>query len=1836
MDEELKAIVQRMIDAKESEENIAIVIQGWKPKKPNEVSTQGSKNTSPISTEPLPISQSNPFGNLNQTVPTINVATGKTGETKISAGTNKLSTGQQLKNSISNIGTSLKTTIPNLNIAATDIWEAAFGKELVRDLYKWEGRDFEKVRQDAYRTLEELNSQMLPTSDDIVDNIKNLSGSGLLVNAVDAIGSIVSTGVPAILTGGGSTIPTMIGQSIADYNTEKAKSKGISVDQLYKSGQGELKTPLLIGGLSGALELVGLKAVQKLATGAIKGAGAKKVALYALEVNKEGLTELIQGGLEEVNKAKALNKSDEEAATEFWNHVTSKKGLNEYLMGVVGSGGAAGLGHIVSNISNPETKKKVDENINEISELEKDIQNPEIPEDTKELLLKQVKSKISSISTEIDKADIKNEKLSDEDKVRSEKLSTQIIEVEQALSAPNLSPTTKTVLTEQKTALEEKLAEIKPVEPSKVISEVMTPVEEVKVTENVKTTPIEGVNQTVEVDDNERSKNYVPILGKRTKEQTEIQEKNNNDTVDEIYTSNEEIKNIGSKEQYIEYLKSVFPESNLKDILYHGSKSKFEEFDLSKLSTNSGDTGLFGEGIYFTPNKKISDSYGDFKYPSLLNVKSPFIRNKKNFDALYEKLKHLGIPKLFFDSQGLPMITQYENGKYSKEVSQAIKELGFDSANSWTEISVYNTESIHTLGSKKDVQGFKDFVEGKTPNKQQETKIEEPEISGIKKSLVPQKVVESVDFEKITDKEMQSLGKELYESGEIKPKEIVDEIAVNNQRRSLQPEEVTTLIHYKTVLDNEYRDLLKQKNQLTTKGEPTTAIDEAIFNKEKEISNFEVMSVITAQQQSLAFRLRQGLLDKDYNYATQVEKYKTENNGKIPEDVERKFKEYDSELKQLKEQVLAERQRVTELEEQQAIQNIVEDVNRGKDPKSPNRKKAEANLKKAKDEFSAFIKKSRGQANSFADVATFVKQASKLVKAYAELGIVSLEEVIAEMRKDYGNDFVDDNMDNIEATYQTVNADKAKPYIVKGKLTVPYSYIKNAVANGNTDINSLSEQVLAEIQDELPDATLRQVRDVITGYGKTVNRTKDELRTDINRAKRLGRLYSQLEDAENGIAKAKTTQTVEKLTKEEQQLKKQIKALEEQIPKTPEQIEAENNSRIEAKKHYYEKYIEEKEQRITEGNFAPKAKKLSPTPDAELLNLEMKANEVRAKYDMAHFENQQANRTKWQKIKDETIAWTLDLSRGLVAGFDLSVLGVQLIIHSTTTSPENARKIISGMFKALASESFEKKFLDKVRVHPLYEVMKASGLALQFPTTKISQRDAEIGTGRITRMWNTLMSPLKYVNQNLYEKAVRFNPSRASERAFTVPVDIARIQLFEGFAEQLAQDGITFEDSPEQYKLAAKVANVLTFRGNLGMVEPIAKEAAMLFFAPRKIAATMSMLNPAFYINTYRQNPAIAKSLMLKMARFLGQAVLFTMLFKAVQDDEEKGIDSNPDVFNPFSSDFMKLRIGNTRIDFFGGMSGYFIFMARAVTGNFKSTTRSKTEQLGDRVGIPSNRFGLAWDFSKNKFAPLPSLATRALEQQKGREIDWDEEAIKTVTPMWTQSISELYKEHPKELASFLLGMSLVGQSMNTYGTAEFLDRVKDKKLIDLVGRKNGAFQTRTKASLNFYDQNTGELRTANSDEFENFKEAYGEYIKEELQSNYSKLDKMTIPDFEKELKAIKEDAKKYAEYTIGKSINKINEISDENNKGKTVTYELTPDQIVERWNLVDKQLERLNKTVDRRTDNLARVEKISKSLARKKVQVIVEKDAEKIATREMLRKYFDITTKKSKLKIKE
>ena len=59
-------------------------------------------------------------------------------------------------------------------------------------------------------------------------------------------------------------------------------------------------------------------------------------------------------------------------------------------------------------------------------------------------------------------------------------------------------------------------------------------------------------------------------------------------------------------------------------VVYHGTKSDFDTFDLSKAGSNN-DTGMWGTGFYFSPIRKMSFGYGDKLKRVYLSLQNPLV-----------------------------------------------------------------------------------------------------------------------------------------------------------------------------------------------------------------------------------------------------------------------------------------------------------------------------------------------------------------------------------------------------------------------------------------------------------------------------------------------------------------------------------------------------------------------------------------------------------------------------------------------------------------------------------------------------------------------------------------------------------------------------------------------------------------------------------------------------------------------------------------------------------------------------------------------------------------------------------------------------------------------------------------------------------------------------------------------------------------------------------------------------------------------------------------------------------------------------------------------------------
>lgn len=505
------------------------------------------------------------------------------------------------------------------------------------------------------------------------------------------------------------------------------------------------------------------------------------------------------------------------------------------------------------------------------------------------------------------------------------------------------------------------------------------------------------------------------------------------------------------------------------------------------------------------------------------------------------------------------------------------------------------------------------------PVAKKEAAAEKNEFSGIKKALVSDEIIQGVDLEKISDKEMQGLAKKLIDSGEVKPEAIVNEVL--KKHRALQPKEVVALIYYKTQIDNDLRDAYEEKNNLIKEGEATGSVDARIVDLEQRKENFDEVSVITASQQSLAFRLRKGMRDKDFNLVAQIAKYKATNNGEIPAEVEAKMRDLDRRYREAMEKVDKLEKEAEEHEIEKAHKNIIEDINREK-----NIEKNKTYSQKSK-ELADKVRKLKSKPLKFTThdgKEVDIQQQGLSMNALIELAARTIETtgkvidginaVIKEIKgQEWYKKLSSEDQQSIHKQIHDYFGEGEKEFAEahvdeNGSLIIPHSLIREIYKSGVTDINGIVKAIQEKIN--MPDVTERQVRDAITRYGKIVNLNKDEVEVGIRQAKRIGRLISQLEDIKKKERPKRSGLQRDKPSNEERRLMKEVKREMKNLPEDPEENARALKSALDATKTRLRNRIADLENQLAIGEKTAKSKGVEL--DVEAKELKERADKLRA------------------------------------------------------------------------------------------------------------------------------------------------------------------------------------------------------------------------------------------------------------------------------------------------------------------------------------------------------------------------------------------------------------------------------------------------------------------------------------------------------------------------------------------------------------------------------------------------------------------------------------------------
>lgn len=173
--------------------------------------------------------------------------------------------------------------------------------------------------------------------------------------------------------------------------------------------------------------------------------------------------------------------------------------------------------------------------------------------------------------------------------------------------------------------------------------------------------------------------------------------------IDYVFSQSPELASIGSKSQYLQYLSTIFKTSKVKDIVYHSTDQKFEEFRRGDKRDTLNDGGELGEGIYFTDSLEYAEEIigGDYLLRVLLNITTPYIVKETEESKINRK-----------NFKGFPLDAPNRITNLDSDFNQ-VEQKGFDSIyqeDSLQQIVVFEPEQIHILGSKQDIENFKNWV----------------------------------------------------------------------------------------------------------------------------------------------------------------------------------------------------------------------------------------------------------------------------------------------------------------------------------------------------------------------------------------------------------------------------------------------------------------------------------------------------------------------------------------------------------------------------------------------------------------------------------------------------------------------------------------------------------------------------------------------------------------------------------------------------------------------------------------------------------------------------------------------------------------------------------------------------------------------------------------------------------------------------------------------------------------------------------------------------------------------------------------------------------------------
>lgn len=441
----------------------------------------------------------------------------------------------------------------------------------------------------------------------------------------------------------------------------------------------------------------------------------------------------------------------------------------------------------------------------------------------------------------------------------------------------------------------------------------------------------------------------------------------------------------------------------------------------------------------------------------------------------------------------------------------------------------------------------------------------------------------------------------------------------------------------------------------------------------------------------------------------------------------------------------------------------------------------------------------------------------------------------------------------------------------------------------------------------------------------------------------------------------------------------------------------------------YSKLERQYAERLAKKDFAKKERKPQPVSE-DTARAKARLDEAKERFRDGLEKDRYDRKNVFQKSATQAgNAW--DTAKLLMAGGELSFILRQGKAGLVSRPVEWAKAIPPSIKALLSSPEGAATLNNQILERADAKEAQGHGLYLSKTGSRPSARE-EIAWGRMAEK----IPGVRHFNQ-----------------AGLVFLNKLRLDHYNALAKSLSKTGTP---TAEEAQKIAETVNIFSGRGGLGAAARIPTIMNRTFFSPRYLTSRFQMAGgyPIWGSgHTARSRKLIAK----EYARMLiGYGVYYSLLIgglKGLMGDKEDKVSVGSDTN---STDFGKIKVGNTTIDPLAGLGQATTFLSRSVTGEKTTNTGKKVDIRTDSPKFGGEQWSdLALRFGRTKLNPVPANFIDWMNgtDLMGKKVSATKTAAEFVMPMTYGDIYDAMKEQdiPTGTAISLLGF--LGEGISTY-----------------------------------------------------------------------------------------------------------------------------------------------------------------------------------------------------------